>query len=130
MEKKTPMTVAFNMLLIIVVLLLGSVITYEIHKSNETEIELPEEIALAVPGDKLMVTWNADNKVIIEYDMQYHVCNWEDCEHKGELMNAERFVSLWGYEEDTDGYLVELTHYMNPEMTYEQTEAYVFSGME
>lgn len=59
-----------------------------------------------------------------------HACNWEDCDLTGQEMNHHTFKSTWGYEEMTDGYLVELTHFMNPEMTYEQCEDYVFAGVE
>lgn len=59
-----------------------------------------------------------------------HKCNWEDCEHIGEVMNPDKFTSHWGCEEMTDCYLVELTHFMNPEMSYEMCEEYVQSGVE
>ncbi len=56
-----------------------------------------------------------------------HQCNWEDCEHNGEIMSPEYFTSYWGYDNYTDGYNVELTHYMNPNWTYEQCEDYIFN---
>ena len=59
-----------------------------------------------------------------------HYCNWVDCSHQGEVMKETKFISEWGFEESTDGWCVELTHFMNPEMTYEQCEKYVFSGVE
>ena len=59
-----------------------------------------------------------------------HKCDWVDCEHIGEEMNQDTFKPQWGCEEMTDCYLVELTHFMNPEMSYEETEEYVFSGVE
>ena len=45
-------------------------------------------------------------------------------------MNIDNFTSTWGYEPDTDGYYTELTHFINPNWTYEQCEDYVFSGVE
>lgn len=59
-----------------------------------------------------------------------HYCDWEDCGHQGEVVDQNNFVSYWEYEEFTDGWCVEMTHFMNPEMTYEECEAYVFSGVE
>lgn len=61
---------------------------------------------------------------------QIHQCNWEDCELVGQEMNQYNFKSTWGCEEMSDCYLVEITHFMNPEMTYEQCETYVMSGVE
>ena len=55
-----------------------------------------------------------------------HQCDWEDCELTGKLF----FESTWGYEEYTDGWCVERTHFKYPEWTYEQCEAYVFSSID
>ncbi len=59
-----------------------------------------------------------------------HYCIWEDCGHQGQIKDQNNFVSYWGYEEMTDGWCVEMTHFINPEMTYEECDAYVFSGVE
>ena len=59
-----------------------------------------------------------------------HKCDWVDCDHQGEEMDQWKFVSQWGHEEYTDSWCVEITHFMNPEMSYEETEEYVFSGVE
>lgn len=61
-----------------------------------------------------------------------HYCTWEDCPHQGENMNQHEFVSKWmgGYPEMSDGWCVEMTHFMNPTWTYEQCEDYVMSGVE
>ena len=65
--------------------------------------------------------------VIIYLSINKHYCNWEDCGHQGEILNQWTFSSEWGYEKDTDGYLCEYTHFMNPSWTYEECEDYVFS---
>lgn len=61
-----------------------------------------------------------------------HYCDWGDCPHQGENMDQHNFISKWkgGYDELTDGWCVEMTHFMNPTWTYEQCEDYVFSGVE
>ena len=61
---------------------------------------------------------------------QIHTCTWEDCDHQGEVINQWLFVSQWGYEEMTDGWCVEMTHFMDPQLSYEECEQYVFSGVE
>ena len=61
---------------------------------------------------------------------QIHTCTWEDCDHQGEVINQWSFVSQWGNEEFTDGWCVEMTHFMDPQLSYEECEAYVFSGVE
>ena len=61
---------------------------------------------------------------------QIHTCTWEDCDHQGEVINQWLFVSQWGYEEMTDGWCVEMTHFTNPNWTYEECNAYVLSGVE
>lgn len=70
----------------------------------------------------------------IEYKVndkpEYHSCDWEDCEHVGKKIDQYAFVPTWGHEPYTDGWCVEFTHFMNPEMTYSECEEYVFSGVE
>lgn len=74
---------------------------------------------------------SANNMSKLEEDsFPKHYCTWEDCEHQGEEMNQWEFVSQWGHEEYTDGWCVEMTHFMDPHMTYEECEDYVFSGVE
>lgn len=68
--------------------------------------------------------------VVYYYNDNKHRCYWEDCGHYGQVMNQHQFVSQWGYEELTDGWCVEMTHFMNPDWTYEQCEDYVFAGIE
>ena len=55
-----------------------------------------------------------------------YYCNWVDCEYQGEVISKDNFTSKWGYIPESDGYVVELTHFMNPKWTYEQCEEYVF----
>ena len=65
--------------------------------------------------------------ILLLFYSKIHQCNWNYCPHKGKLMISSNFISYWGYEEDTDGYLCEYTHFMNPSWTYEECEDYVFS---
>ena len=52
--------------------------------------------------------------IILIYTLSlFHICNWEDCTHQYELMTTTNFISDWGYEKNTDGYLCEYTHFMN-----------------
>lgn len=51
-----------------------------------------------------------------------HQCAMEDCDKIGN----KSFTS--DYEEGTDGYLFDLTHYKNPYWSYEQCEEFVFSS--
>ena len=67
--------------------------------------------------------------IILVYMLSFlHICNWEDCTHQYELMTNTNFISDWGYEKDTDGYLCEYTHFMNPSWTYEECEDYIFDN--
>lgn len=50
-----------------------------------------------------------------------HRCSFEGCEQVGRI----GFVST--YEEGSDAYCIELTHFLHPNWTYEQVEAYVFN---
>lgn len=54
-----------------------------------------------------------------------HYCTWEDCEHAGK----STFKSNWagGYNEFTDGWCVEKTHFYNPSFSYEKCEQIIFS---
>lgn len=68
--------------------------------------------------------------ISVEYlssDIKTHHCNWEDCKYNNLNYNEEEFISSWGYDKDTDGYLCELTHMRNPSWTYEQCEEYIFN---
>ena len=65
--------------------------------------------------------------ILLLFYSKIHQCNWDYCPHKGKLIISSNFISYWGYEEDTDGYLCEYTHFMNPAWTYEECEDYVFS---
>lgn len=62
--------------------------------------------------------------------VETHQCNWEDCDHVGQVMDQHAFTTAWGADEGTDAFYTELTHFMNPEMTYEECEDYVFSSVE
>lgn len=68
--------------------------------------------------------------VVIYLSIDKHHCNWDDCEHQGEILNQWTFSSEWEAEEYSDLWCIEFTHFMNPEMTYEECEQYVFSGVE
>ena len=59
-----------------------------------------------------------------------HSCNWEDCNYQNKSVTIDNFKSTWGYEEDTDGFYVELTHIAQPQWAYEECEQYVFEGVE
>ena len=65
--------------------------------------------------------------ILLLFYSKIHQCNWDYCPHEGKLMISSNFISYWGYEEDTDGYLCEYTHFINPNWTYEECEDYVFS---
>lgn len=68
--------------------------------------------------------------VVIYLSIDKHYCNWNDCDHQGRILNQWLFSSEWGAEEYSDTWCIEFTHFMNPEMTYEECEEYVFSGIE
>ena len=57
----------------------------------------------------------------------FHICNWEDCTHNFELRLEDNFVSAYGFEDNSDLYLIELTHFLNPSWGYEECKDYVFS---
>lgn len=120
----------FNTLMVIVLFLCITLIALEMAGPKQPQVNYPEEMELAEIGDKLMVEdINKDGIQLGFYNIK-HQCDWEDCEHQGEIVDQNNFVSYWGYEEMTDGWCVEMTHFMNPEMTYEECDAYVMSGVE
>ena len=47
----------------------------------------------------------------------------EDCQYNGNVF----FSSM--YDEDTDGYLFDKTHWNHPMWSYEKCESYVFKAM-
>lgn len=49
-----------------------------------------------------------------------HTCNMTDCDK----LDNPAFQS--DYEPDTDGYLFDLLHYRNPDLSYEQLEAAIW----
>lgn len=124
-------------MIILVIIILSTLVTVVmlLVKNNESKsdviVSLPEEIQLAKTGDKLIIESITKDSISLGFtnNIVLHDCNWEDCQHKGQIIDVKLFKSDWGYEEETDGYYVELTHFMNPDMTYEQCEQYVFSGM-
>lgn len=120
----------FNTLMVIVLFLGITAVAMAMTEPKQLQVNYPEEMALAEIGDKLIVEdINQDGIQLGFYNIK-HQCNWEDCYHQGEVVDQNNFVSYWGCEEFTDGWCVEMTHFMNPEMTYEECEAYVFSGVE
>ena len=66
----------------------------------------------------------------IYLNMDKHYCNWEDCGYQNEVMDQWLFMSESGSDEFTDTWCIEMTHFLNPEMTYEECEQYVFEGVE
>lgn len=66
----------------------------------------------------------------IYLNMDRHYCSWEDCGYQNEVMDQWLFMSESGAEEFTDTWCIEMTHFLNPEMTYEECEQYVFEGVE
>ena len=53
--------------------------------------------------------------IILLYILSFlHICNWEDCTHNFELRLEDNFVSAYGFEDNSDLYLIELTHFLNP----------------
>lgn len=101
-----------------------------IAKNRFVTTLLPEEFNEAKIGQKFMLLEDEKGNKILSYYQEVHNCDWEDCSHFNEIIDQDNFISKWGYEPDTDGYYVELTHFMNPDWTYEQCEDYVFSGVE
>ena len=58
----------------------------------------------------------------------FHICNWEDCTHNFELRLEDNFVSAYGFEDNSDLYLIELTHFIHPSWEYEECEDYIFDN--
>ena len=69
--------------------------------------------------------------VILMYVLSlFHICNWEDCTHNFEYKSENNFVSAYGFKDNSDLYLIELTHFIYPSWKYEECEEYVFTGVE
>ena len=67
--------------------------------------------------------------IILLYMLSFlHICNWEDCTHNFELRLEDNFVSAYGFEDNSDLYLIELTHFLNPSWKYEECEDYIFDN--
>ena len=67
--------------------------------------------------------------IILLYMLSFlHICNWEDCTHNFELRLEDNFVSAYGFEDNSDLYLIELTHFMHSSWEYEECEDYVFNN--
>ena len=58
----------------------------------------------------------------------FHICNWEDCTHNFELRLEDNFVSAYGFKQNSDLYLIELTHFIHPSWKYEECEDYIFNN--
>ena len=58
----------------------------------------------------------------------FHICNWEDCTHNFELRLEDNFVSAYGFKDNSDLYLIELTHFIHPSWKYEECEDYIFDN--
>ncbi len=67
--------------------------------------------------------------IILLYILSFlHICNWEDCTHNFELRLEDNFVSAYGFEDNSDLYLIELTHFIHPSWKYEECEDYIFDN--
>ena len=67
--------------------------------------------------------------IILVYTLSlFHICNWEDCTHNFEYKSENSFVSAYGFEDNSDLYLIELTHFIHPSWTYEECEDYIFNN--
>lgn len=62
--------------------------------------------------------------ILTSFSPFIHKCDWEDCEQTNRIF----FESKWGFEEYTDGWCVEKTHFNHPDWSYEQCEDYVFTS--
>ena len=101
-----------------------------LQDTPKIEVILPEGADSAKAGDKFVVDIVSKGKIYLEFDKHY--CDWEDCSHQGEVRNQMNFKSKWngGYAVLTDGWCVEMTHFINPTWSYQQCEDYVMSGVE
>lgn len=100
---------------------------YQPPKPDNNSKKIVWLIILGITVLVLLFAYNARIKFVTTLLPETHTCNWDYCPHKGKLMISSNFISYWGYEEDTDGYLCEYTHFMNPYWTYEECEDYIFS---
>ena len=116
-------------LIILGIIVLILLFAYNAKNKSITTL-LPEEFPEAKIGQKFMLLEDEKGNKVLSFYEEKHKCNWVDCSHFGEIMDQHNFISRWGYEPDTDGYYTELTHFMNPDWTYEQCEEYVFTGVE
>ena len=67
--------------------------------------------------------------IILLYILSFlHICNWEDCTHNFELRLEDNFVSAYGFKDNSDLYLIELTHFIHPSWEYEECEDYIFDN--
>ena len=67
--------------------------------------------------------------IILLYIMSFlHICNWEDCTHNFELRLEDNFVSAYGFKDNSDLYMIELTHFLHPSWEYEECEDYIFDN--
>ena len=68
--------------------------------------------------------------IILLYVLSFlHICNWEDCTHNFEYKSENSFVSAYGFKQNSDLYLIELTHFLHPSWEYEECEDYVFNQL-
>ena len=58
----------------------------------------------------------------------FHICICEDFTHNFEYKSENSFVSAYGFKQNSDLYLIELTHFLNPSWEYEECEDYVFNN--
>lgn len=119
-----------GIIVLILVIILNALFMTSCKAQTQVILILPTEDTQPFLGDILRITRINNDAITLEYDR--HHCNWEDCPHENSIRNQHFFVSKWagGYDEGTDGFYTELTHYMNPDWTYEQCEDYVMSGIE
>lgn len=66
--------------------------------------------------------------ILIYIFSSFHICTWEDCTHNFEYKSESNFVSSYGFKNNSDLYLIELTHFLNPFWEYEKCEDYVFDN--
>lgn len=81
--------------------------------------DLPEEIQASTGDDT--ASYTIGDTVFVQFKYP-HTCDWEECNNTGQ----REFAEAYGYEEGTDGYILELIHFVKPDLTYEQGEEYLF----